>query len=403
MQRTHVLPEDELELRVIGRSIGLRQDPAEQLNKNWEQVATEVRDIHEKLFYRPLLDAVAVLPSESVRLSEVEAAARLKALGYIDSQSALRHIQALTTGSKRRDAIQRTLLPVLLHWWSTGPSPDRALLAFRRLSEALGESPWFLSSLRDDAQIAERVAKVTAASEFLVNLLLRAPESLSMLADDAELQPIAETELVQEAAAIVSRHLTDPDRAVGALRGMRRRELVRIAAGAVLGLLDVDRVGIAITAVNKTVLDSALTVVKNQIETEIGKPIPTDFALIAMGRFGGAELGFGSDLDLIFVHQPHAGIEETEATPIATRIASDLRSLLMAPHPDPAIEIDADLRPEGKKGALVRSFESYQSYYQRWSISWESQALLRADFAAGDLNLAAEFMKLINPLRWPAD
>jgi [glutamine synthetase] adenylyltransferase / [glutamine synthetase]-adenylyl-L-tyrosine phosphorylase len=402
MQRTHVLPEDEIEQRVIGRSIGLKQNPAEQLNRNWEQVATEVRDLHEKLFYRPLLDAVAILPSESVRLSEVEAAARLKALGYIDSQSALRHIQALTTGSKRRDAIQRTLLPVLLHWWSTGPSPDRALLAFRRLSEALGESPWFLSSLRDDAQIAERVAKVTAASEFLVNLLLRAPESLSMLADDAQLQPTAEAELVQEAAAIVSRHLTDSDRAVGALRGMRRRELVRIAAGAVLGLLDVDRVGAAITVVNKIVLDSALAVVKDQIEIEIGKPIPTDFALIAMGRFGGAELGFGSDLDLIFVHKPHAGIEETEATPIATRIAADLRSLLMAPHPDPAIEIDADLRPEGKKGALVRSLASYQSYYQRWSISWESQALLRADFAAGDRKLAAEFMNLINPLRWPA-
>jgi [glutamine synthetase] adenylyltransferase / [glutamine synthetase]-adenylyl-L-tyrosine phosphorylase len=401
MQRTHLLPELEFELRVIGRSIGLKQDSAEQLNQGWERVATEVRDLHEKLFYRPLLDAVAILPSESVRLSEVEAAARLKALGYIDAQSALRHIQALTTGSKRRAAIQRTLLPVLLHWWSAGPNPDRALLAFRRLSEALGESPWFLSSLRDDAQVAERVAKVTAASEFLVNLLLRAPESLAMLADDAELLPLAELELAQEAAAIVARHLTDPDRAVGALRSMRRRELVRIAAGAVLEMLDVDQVGVAITTVNKIVLDSALAVVIEKIEAEIAKPIPTDFALIAMGRFGGAELGFGSDLDLIFVHQPRSDTAETEATPIATRIASDLRSLLMAPHPDPAIEIDADLRPEGKKGALVRSLASYQSYYERWSISWESQALLRADFAAGNKALAAEFMKLINPLRWP--
>jgi [glutamine synthetase] adenylyltransferase / [glutamine synthetase]-adenylyl-L-tyrosine phosphorylase len=403
MQRTHVLPENEFELRVIGRSIGLRQDSAAELNRSWEQVANQVRDLHEKLFYRPLLDAVAVLPSESVRLSEAEAEMRLQALGYLDAQAALRHIQALTTGSQRRAAIQRTLLPVLLHWWSTGPNPDKSLLAFRRISEALGDSPWFLSSLRDDAQVAERVAKVTSASEFLVNMLLRAPETLAMLADNAELVPISVEVLNQEAAAIISRHTADPQRAVGALRAMRRRELVRIATGAVLEILEVDQIGAAITTVNKVVLNSTLIVVQEKIAAEISKPVPTDFAMIAMGRFGGAELGFGSDLDLIFVHRPHDGVAETEATPIATKIAAEIRSLLMAPHPDPAIEIDADLRPEGKKGALVRTLDSYQSYYDRWSISWESQALLRADYAAGDEKLAADFLEVINPLRWPSN
>lgn len=401
MQRTHLLPESERELRVMGRALGLKANSAAELISEWERIATEVRNLHEKLFYRPLLDAVAILPSEAIRLSQDEAETRLAALGYLDAKSALRHIEALTNGSQRRAAIQRTLLPVLLNWWSNGPNPDRSLLAFRRLSEALGESPWFLSSLRDDAQIAERVARVTSASEYLVDLLLRAPESLAMLSDDVQLKPQPYQNLLAEAEAISHRHATDPNRAVGALRSLRRRELVRIGSASILNLIDIDQVGQAITQINQAVLEASLDVVQQQVAREIGKSIPIEFSIIAMGRFGGAELGFGSDLDVMFVHRALPGVDETEATPIATKIASELRSLLMAPHPDPAIELDADLRPEGKKGALVRSLESYRTYYERWSITWESQALLRADFAAGNKELAAEFLSIINPLRWP--
>lgn len=402
MQRTHLLPESERELRVMGRALGLRANSAAELISEWERIATEVRNLHEKLFYRPLLDAVAILPSEAIRLSQDEAETRLAALGYLDAKSALRHIEALTNGSQRRAAIQRTLLPVMLNWWSNGPNPDRSLLAFRRLSEALGESPWFLSSLRDDAQIAERVARVTSASEYLVDLLLRAPESLAMLSDDLQLQPQPYQNLLAEAEAISHRHATDPNRAIGALRSLRRRELVRIGSASILNLIDIDQVGQAITQINQAVLEASLDVVQQQVAREIGKSIPIEFAIIAMGRFGGAELGFGSDLDVMFVHRALPGVDETEATPIATKIASELRSLLMAPDPDPAIELDADLRPEGKKGALVRSLASYRTYYERWSITWESQALLRADFAAGNKELAAEFLAIINPLRWPA-
>lgn len=401
LQRTHVLPESEAELRIVGRSLSLMADPATELIAEWERVANQVRDLHEKLFYRPLLDAVAILPSESIRLSEADAVTRLSALGYIDAKSALRHIDALTNGSQRRAAIQRTLLPVMLHWWSSGPNPDRSLLAFRRLSEALGDSPWFLSSLRDDAQIAERVARVTGASEFLVDLLLRAPETLVMLSSDEDLQPRPLSELASEAKSIADRYATDAVRAIGSLRSLRRRELVRIASAVVLDLLTIDEVGIAISNTNTAILDAALSVVEQGVAQENGGELPTKFAIIAMGRFGGAELGFGSDLDVLFVHQPKPGYDETQATPIALKIASELRSLLMVPHPDPAIELDADLRPEGKKGALVRTLDSYQAYYQRWSITWESQALLRASYAAGDSEVAAEFLKIINPLRWP--
>jgi glutamate-ammonia-ligase adenylyltransferase len=119
-----------------------------------------------------------------------------------------------------------------------------------------------------------------------------------------------------------------------------------------------------------------------------------------MGRFGGHELGFGSDVDVMFVYRARSGVAEEQAQRAASAIAEELRRLLMAPSADPPLDIDADLRPEGRQGPLVRSLDSYASYYERWSATWESQALLRADIAAGDAALAADFMDLVDSIRW---
>ena len=122
-----------------------------------------------------------------------------------------------------------------------------------------------------------------------------------------------------------------------------------------------------------------------------------------MGRFGGCELGFSSDLDVMFVHEPRQGSDETDAGRQATSIAEELRSLLMSASSDPPLDLDADLRPEGKAGPLVRSLASYAAYYERWSSPWEAQALLRALPIAGPQELRQAFTELIDPLRWPAD
>ena len=113
-----------------------------------------MRRLHEKLFYRPLLDAVARLPGDEARLSPEAARTRLAALGYADPQAALRHLEALTSGVSRTAAIQRTLLPVLLEWFADAPDPDAGLLGFRRISDALGRTPWYLPMLRDEGQVA---------------------------------------------------------------------------------------------------------------------------------------------------------------------------------------------------------------------------------------------------------
>ena len=391
MRRTHIMPTDETEQRRIGRSMGYALDPIDELTKEWKKHAREVKRLHEKLFYRPLLNAVVKLDSADARLSPEAAGARLQALGYKDPASALRHIEALTSGVSRRAVIQRTLLPVMLEWFAQAPDPDSGLFGFRQVSEALGTTPWYLRLLRDESATAERLAKILATSKYATELLLRAPEAVNLLASSELLAPRTSAELHTEVTAIAARY-ENPTEAVLAIRAVRRRELFRISSADILGELDVEQVGRALTEVTDATIAGTLSVLRT------GNPDAPDFLVIAMGRYGGAELGYGSDADVMFCHAEDSSNEQAGAQ--AHLLANSLRTLLMAPSPDPELVIDADLRPEGKNGPLVRSIDSFRAYYERWSSGWETQALLRASISAGSETLAQEFLSLISPMRY---
>jgi len=442
LNRTHTLPDEPAVLRRLGRAMHLlsdsertapsllpsdavgpargsltmagRRDPATAFDEAWRRHALRVRRLHEKLFYRPLLDAVARLPTEATRLTPEAARARLEALGYEDPAGALRHIEALTTGVRRRAAIQRTLLPVLLGWFADAAEPDAGLLAFRQVSEALGESPWYLRLLRDETKAARRMACVLASSRYATGLLLRAPEAVAIFADDEELVPRTRAVVRSEMMAAASRHGRDPDAAAVAIRSIRRKELLRIASADVLETTDglggqpgdgLHRTAEALTAVTSASLEAALKVAAARVEAGTGRPLPTRFAVIAMGRYGGHETGFGSDADVIFVHDPDPGLDaagDRLASDSAQALAAEMTRLLELPAPDPPLILDASLRPEGRQGALVRSLAACRKYYASRSAPWEYQALLRADFAVGDASLGAQFIALADGYRYPA-
>lgn len=399
LRRTHAVPNDDAELRVLARSMGFRR--ADELVNAWRGHAREVRRLHEKLFYRPLLLAVADLPGDHVRLSSEAAVARLSALGYVDPAGALRHIEALTRGVSRRAAIQKTLLPVLLGWFADGPEPDSGLAGFRKVSDALGATPWYLRLLRDDGVAAERLSTVLASGRYATELLLRAPDAVGTLADDAELAPAARQRLEDEVLAGVNRH-DDPEAAVGVVRAMRRRELFRIAAADLLDLVTVDDVAESLTVVAEVTLTGALAAAIKAVEKTFGSPLPTRVAVIAMGRLGGREMTYASDADVVFVHSPTPDAVEEDATRAALGVADEMRRLLSLPSPEPPFALDTGLRPEGRQGPVVRTLASYAAYYERWSEVWERQALLRAAPCCGDPELLRRFDALIEPLRWPS-
>ncbi|MFF7393910.1 bifunctional [glutamine synthetase] adenylyltransferase/[glutamine synthetase]-adenylyl-L-tyrosine phosphorylase [Streptomyces scabiei] len=419
LRRTHLVPEGDDDLRRIGRSLGLRTDPIAELNREWRRHAAVVRRLHEKLFYRPLLDAVAQLAPGETRLSADAARERLVALGYADPASALRHLEALASGVSRKAAIQRTLLPVLLGWFADSADPDAGLLNFRKVSDALGRTPWYLRLLRDEGAAAENLARVLSAGRLAPDLLMRAPEAVSLLGDGdgvaggaGGLEARERAQLEQEILAAVGR-ADGAQQGVTAARGVRRRELFRTAAMDIVGSYGteaapatadqgalVDLVGGAVSDLTAATLAGTLRAV---VREGWGDTLPTRFAVIGMGRFGGHELGYGSDADVLFVHEPREGADEQEAARAANAVVSEMRRLLQLPSADPPLLIDADLRPEGKTGPLVRTLKSYEAYYRRWSLVWESQALLRAEPVAGDAELGRRFIDLVDPLRYPAD
>jgi [glutamine synthetase] adenylyltransferase / [glutamine synthetase]-adenylyl-L-tyrosine phosphorylase len=402
LRRTHVVPTDEASLRRLGRSMGYLKEPVAALDRAWQHHRREVRRLHEKLFYRPLLSAVAKIPGPDVRLSSEAAGDRLAALGYADPQAALRNLESLTSGISRTASIQKALLPALLQWFAEGPDPDAGLFGFRRISETLGSTPWYLRALRDEGQVAERLAHVLATSRYVTDLLEREPQGVRMLGGD--LIPLTAEAMTEEMLATAGRHEDDPEKAIRAVRAVRQRELLRIGAGDVLGLVDVADVGIGLSRLTDATLEATLAVAGRAVRDQKNlDAAPSRMALVAMGRYGGFELSYGSDADVLFVHEPEEGADAHEASSYATAVANELRRMLAAPGGDPPLQVDADLRPEGKQGALVRTLDAYAAYYAKWSKVWEAQALLRADAVVGDLDLRRRFEELIDPLRFPED
>ncbi|GAB2837759.1 bifunctional [glutamine synthetase] adenylyltransferase/[glutamine synthetase]-adenylyl-L-tyrosine phosphorylase [Microbacterium insulae] len=394
LRRTHLMPARPEDLRVLARATGL-SDSGPGVWELWESVKREVRDIHVRLFYRPLLSAVAALPEDERVLSAAQAHDRLAAIGFADPAGALRHIAALTSGLSRKATIQRHLMPVMIRWFADGVDPDYGLLAFRRLSERLGDTPWFLRMLRDSSAAAESLTRVLSGSRYVGELMEWIPESAAWLDDDELLRPRSGVALQQEARAIQARH-GSVDEAMRSVRALRRRELLRTAMGAILGSVTIEEVADALTTVTEVTIQATLRAVRPTVVPPEHDAL--DFSVIAMGRFGGRELGFGSDADVMYVYRPN-GVDPQRAHELSLKLVAALRQQ-SEDHRVP-LDLDAGLRPEGRNGPLARSIDAYEEYYRRWSLSWEAQALLRARGVAGSVKLIEAFTQLADRVRYP--
>lgn len=415
LKRTHLLPEvdDDEAVRWLARAAHIRpdgrHDAAGVLREELRHQNVRVSQLHAKLFYQPLLESIGPPGLEISHGMTSEAAERqLAALGYEGPQTALKHMSALVNQSGRRGRVQAVLLPRLLNWMSYAPHPDGGLLAYRRLSEALAGERWYLSTLRDKPAVAKRLMHVLGTSTYVPDLLMRAPRVIQDYSDGPAGPKLLETEPEAVARALISSasRYADPVRAIAGARTLRRRELARIGSADLLGLLEVRDVCKALTSVWVAVLQAALeAMIRANLPSggsEKGKA-PAAIAVIGMGRLGGAELGYGSDADVMFVCEAASGVEDSQAVRWATTIAEQVRALLGTPSVDPPLEVDANLRPEGRSGALVRTLASYAAYYAQWAQPWEIQALLRAHAVAGDAELGQRFLLMADQTRYPPD
>ncbi len=364
--------------------MGFRDSPAESALSRFDDahraVLSDVRGRFEKLFYRPMIESLA--EGAASRLSRDALKERLRVLGFRDVERAATILDGLISGTSRRARLFRVVTPALLRSLATSPLPDDGLLSFLRLGEALEDRPEVLGALRDHPPSLALAARVLGSGRVLGEMLLHVPDEVSTIADTAALAPSKErSRMVREAKA--SLEWREPDARLDGLRRFKRRELFRIALKDLAGESDVATVGASLSDLADACLEAALD----------GESVP--FAVIGMGRLGGRELNYASDIDVMFVHEGQAHEGERTAERLVKAIGE------VTPEGQ-AFRIDAALRPEGKAGALARSLDSYLEYYERWAKPWEHQALIKARFAAGDKKLGERLVDETRRWAYPA-
>lgn len=453
MRRTHLFPQD-AQLRRVARSIDVtRFSEGEKLTQAWQEVRQKVRGLHEEIYYRPLLPAMAKLSAGVAALDSAAAQSRLQAIGYRDPKRALEHIEALTSGVSRRAAIQRQLLPVLLDWLADGVDPDGGLLAFRQVSDALGDTHWYLGLLRDSGTAARSLTRLLSSSPLVAGLLPANPDAIKWLDDESQLRGRTREELEREILASFERQ-PDLDKQAARLRAVRGRELLRAAMVDVLQGIDPLRTAQRLTDVGEAVLAGALDLALRKLNVQQAPIAPghkgggepqssqvasatralasggyyADHLVVGMGRFGGGESGYASDADVVFYYRPWrelgnpaagylptapmaespAGVTETDpaASEIRKRAAAEATSLvnavssILSGAQAGAWRVDTDLRPEGRSGPVSKDLGLLEDYFARWASAWERQALLRARPVVGSPALRTDFAAIVDPVRF---
>ena len=392
------------QIRRLSRAVRLRP---EELVERFDKARREIRNLHKDIYYRPMLPINAQTDADPIVLSPEAARARFASIGFADAAAAQLHVEALTEGLSRAAKIHRILLPAVLKWLGDGQNPDMGLLAWRRLAERFGGKNTYLGFLRDSPSAAQRLCHVLADSRYLGDAMMQSMQSITWLGDDEALSARDRASLDMQTSAMVARYASNIADFAQSLRALRRQEIERVALAWMCGLIDDDTSMRAMSDVFDAVLDAALCWSMREAALRMSFNSPqAEIAIIALGRYGGREVNFCSDADIMVVYKPVGEDCDLDAAHrFAQTTVEILRNILQGSLTlEPKIMVDLDLRPEGKDGPLVRSLESCEKYYRQWASTWEHQALLRARFAAGSKELADALLDgVVNDLRYAAN
>jgi glutamate-ammonia-ligase adenylyltransferase len=395
--QVHTVPAEREARDRLARVLGFRglptQTPAERFDMVLARHQSAGRAIHERLFFRPLLEAFAGpsgRPTGNERavaeqsFAQGAAEERLAAFGFADAERTRQALGELTRGLTRSSRLMSQLLPLLLDWLSESPDPDQGLMALRTLAGAPHRRDLLVTAFRESPEVARRLCLLVGTSRRLGEIIARNPDFVALLDEKAALVAPGREELAHKAVIAIGQ---GPARRAGALKHLVEIETVRIAARDILGLAGLAETGRALADLGAAVVAAGLSAVAPRVP----------MAVIAMGSFGGAEIAYGSDLDVLVAYEG-ASAADAEA---AEQAATALFRLLNGSTPAEGIVcIDASLRPEGRQGPLARSLDGFEEYHRRWGATWERQALLRARPVAGDAAVTERFVALADKAVW---
>ena len=379
------IPVETGELDKFGRRLGYSDGRA--FRQDYEQRTARVHALFERVFYGIGSVATSVgedpvddLPNWLLALEDDAARTALRdhlaVQGFSDPDAALQTLRRSITGSEyggvapdARDSFA-ALAPNLLAACAASAEPDAALRGFLALADAVPSRAALFHTMAPDGQLLARLASLAAQSPYLWQMLLQHLEYFDLIADEAMGAPTLETE-------------QGTSQTVPSLAAAARRSRLRTGARDLWGLGDTASVMDEVTNAAEGALQSALGIAVHEME------FPGRFAVIGMGKLGGHELSYGSDLDVIYVADMG---ELADAARLAERVQRILGDEL--PRHGFRYEVDARLRPDGRQGTLALDLEAYRRYYREAAATWERHALLKARPMAGNVPLGEEFAGL---------
>ncbi len=384
-RQTHTLPPARDERARIARVLGLTDRPrtsaVDELDQELQACRATVRAIHERVWFRPLLEAFTGVGPP---LAPDAAATRLTAFGFADAERTRQAITELTRGLTRSSRLMAQMLPLVLDWLSASPDPDRGLLGLRQLVAA--DSQLLAATFRDSPAAAQRICTLAGTSPALVRELSRSPDVLSALGRSDSLAALVGSNPGRRVSQAVALR-TDGDGTPAVLRRAVRRETLTVAAHDVLDDAPLGVVGPTLAVIAGAAVAAAV---------ERANPA-VPLAVLTAGRLAGGELGYASDLDLLFVYDGDGDRDGAEAQ----RAAEVIRHTLVGGSAAERIyDVDLDLRPGGRSAPLVRSRASVAAHLERWAEPWERLALSRLCPLAGDRDLAERVLAAIEPHVW---
>jgi glutamate-ammonia-ligase adenylyltransferase len=338
------------------------------------------------------------------RLDPQQVIALLSPYGFKEPAKADANLQALADDAPARQALA-DILEELLDNVSQSADPDQALNYFERFARAAVNKIYLFSYLKDSPYTLEILAKTFGGSPYMAEILIRDPQYLYWVTDPQILYGARKKREIERELARALKTLADERKRLDYLRALKRRETLRIGVRDLLGFCTVEETLADLSTLAEALISAAHWICASALRREYGVPRKAfgGFTILAMGKLGGGELNFSSDVDLIYLY---ASDQEEVVEEAATISASEYfrrlcRKITVAlsefTGEGYVYRVDLRLRPEGKAGNIAYSLDGFERYYQSRGETWERLALLKAWPVAGDYALGRRFLEMARP------
>ncbi len=423
-RQTHTLPDAPRELASLARRMGYQPpehpDPVASLLEEYARHTGAVRTLYDT-FLKGVLprgeepseepaDPVALFFSADLPVEELRS--RLASVGFEDLDRALRNFQAIREGQpfahyppQARHALAQ-IAPSLVAALASVPDPDLALTTFERFVGAVAARTTFVTLLAETHGLLDLLVRLFGTSEFMSATLLHHPELLDALLTPEPAARHGRGRVAADLQRALAGAATGSAR-LDALRRVKKAEELRIGLQDILDRADVTETHLALTHLAEACLEAALQMAEQDLAERYGLPDPPGFAIVGLGKLGGMELGYASDLDLVFAYRQEGtttGPERITHTEYFSKLADRVTKVLTSITQEGSVyRVDARLRPGGQKGELALPLAAFETHFTRLAELWERQAYIKARPAAGDPEVSRAFVEQMHRFVYDAE